>query len=194
MSPEMSETDNDILESIKSWIWSGFYDPDEIQVMIGDILEEDADEAMLRGAVEPEFDRKHDAEQSWPVETDCDRLDAAFAELSDNGILALHNAGYTMSEGISDVTEVLKELGRDGLRGYCFYHGQDVERALAGGGLYIAYGDLHDETSKSVTVGEAVRKVLEQHGFKVAWNGTADDRIHVPLFDWKRRSVQSTDE
>lgn len=53
----MSETDEYILNSIKNWVWSGFYSPDEVDAMIDDILEEDADVVMLRGAVGPEFDK-----------------------------------------------------------------------------------------------------------------------------------------
>jgi hypothetical protein len=107
----MNDTDKYILDAIKTWVWSGFYDRDEINEMINDILEDDADEAFLRSAVEPEFEKKSVAEASWPEETDCDRLDQAFESLNSNGIIALHNAGYTMSDGFSDVSEVLHESG-----------------------------------------------------------------------------------
>ena len=33
----MSETGDYILDRIKSWVWSGFYGPDDIQGMIGDV-------------------------------------------------------------------------------------------------------------------------------------------------------------
>ena len=49
-----------------------------------------------------------------------------------------------MSDGLSDISEYLAENGRDGILGYCFYHGQDLERAIAGGGLMLAFGDLED--------------------------------------------------
>jgi hypothetical protein len=54
----MSEADEYILNAIDNWVWSGFYSPDEADAMIDDILEDDADEAMLRAAVAPEFERK----------------------------------------------------------------------------------------------------------------------------------------
>ena len=183
----MNETDEYILNSIKTWVWSGFYDPDEVDAMIDDILEDDADEAMLRAAVAPEFDKKIAEEESWPDTTDCDRLDQAFAKLNSRGIIALHNAGYTISDGISDVTEVLHERGRTGTKGYCFYHGQDLERAVAGVGLMIAFGDLDDDKLKKTEVGHLVKDVLQESGFTVEWNGDPETRLNLPKLDWKRR-------
>ena len=146
-----------------------------------------ADEALLRAAVRPEFQKKTVAEASWPSTTDCDRLDQAFAELNARWIIALQNAGYTMSDGLSDVSEALRKGGRKGVVGYCFYHGQDLERAVAGGGLMLAFGDLHDERSKRAEIGRCVRDVLESHGLTVQWNGDSEKRLSIPNIDWKRR-------
>jgi hypothetical protein len=183
----MSETDEYILNAIKNWVWSGFYSPDEVDTMIDDILEDDADEAMLRAAVAPDFDRKAVAEASWPDTTDCDRLDQAFDELNSCGVIALHNAGYTMSDGIGDVSEVLHERGREGIKGYCFYHGQDVEGAVRGGGLMLAFGNLDDDKPKKTEIGRLVKEVLQDHGLAVEWNGDPETRLNMPGLDWKRR-------
>jgi hypothetical protein len=155
--------------------------------MIDDILEDDADAAMLRAAVAPEFDKKSAAEASWPDTTDCDRLDRAFDKLNSRGIIALHNAGYTMSDGIYDVAEVLHERGRKGIRGYCFYHGQDVERAVEGGGLTVAFGDLDDDAIKKAEIGRLVKEVLQESGLTVEWNGDSETRLNIPGLDWRRR-------
>ena len=184
----MNDTDKYILEAIRNWVWSGFYDATEVQEMIDDILEEDADEAMLRAAVAPEFEKKRAAEASWPAETDCDQLDETFAALDAQGVIALHNAGYTMSDGISDVAEVLHERGRSGVRGYCFYHGQDVERAVAGGGLWIAFGDVDDVPLQKTEIGKIVRAELEKQGFRVEWDGDPETRLYLPDLNWRRRS------
>jgi hypothetical protein len=183
----MSETDEYVLKAIKNWVWSGFYSPDEADAMIDDVLEDDADEAMLRAAVAPEFDKKAASEASWPDTTDCDRLDQAFEELNSRGVIALHNAGYTMSDGMSVVSEALHERGREGIKGYCFYHGQDVERAVAGGGLMIAFGDLDGDKTKKTKVGQLVGEVLREFGFAVEWNGDPETRVSMPALDWKRR-------
>jgi hypothetical protein len=183
----MSETDDYVLGCIKTWVWSGFYGPDDIQEMIGDVLEHDADEAMLRAAVESELAAKATAEKTWPRVTDCDRLDAVFAELARGGVIALQNAGYTMSDGYSDVAERLAERDRDQVKGYCFYHGQDLERAVAGGGLMLAFGNLDAEPAGKHAVGELVAVALRKAGFEVDWNGDPEKRIHLLRIDWKRR-------
>jgi hypothetical protein len=169
-SPVMSQTDEYILNAIKTWVWSGFYNPDEVDSMIDDILEDDADETMLRAAVAPEFDRKIAEEESWPDTTDCDRLDQAFAELNSRGIIALRN-----------------ERGRTGIKGYCFYHGQAMERAVAGGGLMVAFGDLDADKLKKTEIGHLVKEVLQESGLAVEWNGDPETKLNLSDFDWKRR-------
>lgn len=183
----MSETDVYILQAIRTHVWSGFYSPEDVQEMISDLLEEDADEAFLRAEVEPEFSRKANEEATWPRQTDCDRLNVVFAELSVRGIIALQNAGYTMSDGHSDVAEELCRRGKKGVRGYCFYHGQDLEGAVAGRGLMLAFGDLGDDQQKKVKVGCLVKDLLEEFGFTVQWNGDPKTRISLPGIVWKRR-------
>jgi hypothetical protein len=183
----MSEADEYILNAIKTWVWSGFYSPSDVDQMIGDILEADADEAFLRAAVRPEFAKKAAAQASWPSRTDCDRLDEAFEELDSRGIIALQNAGMEMSDGLSDVAEVLHQRRRKGVKGYCFYHGQDLERALAGAGLMLAFGDLDKDKRKKTEVGRSVKAVLESFGFLVEWNGDPETRLSIPGIDWKRR-------
>jgi hypothetical protein len=183
----MSEADDYILNAIKTWVWSGFYSPSDVDQMIGDILEDEADEASLRAAVRPEFARKAAAQASWPTTTDCDRLDEAFKELNARGIIALQNTGLAMSDGIADVSQVLHQRGRKGVKGYCFYHGQDLERAVAGVGLWLAFGDLDQDPQKKAEVGRTVKAVFERFGFRVEWNGDPETRLCLPDIDWKRR-------
>lgn len=190
----MNDTDRYVLDNIKTYVWSGFYDVGDVQQMIGELLEDeddpDADEAMLRAAVTSEFEAKAVAEASWPEETDCDRLDQAFEELNANGIIALQNAGYTLSDGIDDTAEVLHQRGRSHVKGYCFYHGQDLERAVAGEGLMLAFGDLDDDPAQKTAIGNLVKATMERHGLTTEWNGDPESRITIPKIDWKRRLVE----
>jgi len=186
--PKLNETDKYILDSIHSWVWSGFYSPEEVNEMIDDILEADAHEQMLRAAVAPEFAKKQQAEQTWPAITDCNRLDNAFAALDQRGILCLQNAGYTMSDGHDDANELLSKQPRGRYFGYCFYHGQDLERAVKGGGLMLAFNHVDGNVPDKIKVGNAVKEELERNGFVLDWKGTAEERIGIPKFDWKRRS------
>jgi len=183
----MSDSNEYILNLIKTHVWSGFYDEDDVYRMIEDVLDEDADEALLRAAVLPEFQRKREAETSWPTTTDCDRLDDAFAELNADGIIALHNTGMTMSDGEGDVGQALRERGRSRIRGFCFYHGQDVDSAVGGDGLWIAFGDVDAIAEQKRAVGQQIKACLERHGLHVEWNGDPERRLSIPKLDWKRR-------
>jgi hypothetical protein len=183
----MTDSNQYALEQIRLRVWAGYDSPDEVKEMLADILEADSDEAMLRRAVDEEFARKREAERGWPAVTDCDRLDAVFAKLHGIGICALGNAGYEMSDGYSDVAEAVAQAATGKYHGYCFYHGQDVERAVDGHGVMIAFGDLKDREPEGLAVGRTVAAALTAAGFKVEWNGTNATRIDLPVFDWKRR-------
>ena len=187
MSSELSETDKYILGVIHKWVWSGFYSTEEVDLMIDDILDEDANEAMLRNAIAPEFTKKAEAEKKWPKITDCDRLNAAFAALDKRGVLCLHNSGFEMSDGHTEAFEVLSERPKDRYFGYCFYHGQDVESAMAGQGLMLAFNHVNSDVPDKLNVGLALKEELERDGFTLEWDGTSDQRINIPKFDWKRR-------
>jgi hypothetical protein len=187
----MSKSDEHVLASIKRWVWSGYYSADDINRMIDDILDASCDENALRGAIEPELATKIAAEKNWPVVTDCDKLDAVFYRLHERGICALGNTGYEMSDGYPEVAEVVANAPAKHYHGYCFYHGQDVEGALAGHGLWIAFGALDDDERRGVAVGSAVAEVLRQAGFDVAWDGSISTRISIPKFSWQRRAKRS---
>ena len=184
----MSEdTEAYVLQCIRYWVWSGYHDPDAVSEMLEDVLEEDVDAAAMRTAIAAEFRRKAAAEQSWPEKTDCDQLDEVFTTLDAQGICAVQNAGYTMSDGYEDVSQALDDRGADKYHGFCFFHGQDLERAIDGHGLMLAFGAVDDTTPKSLAVGKSVNAALNTAGFTTTWDGTVETRINIPVIDWKRR-------
>ena len=128
-----------ILEIIKMRVWGGFQTPEDVQQAISDLLEGGEDEQMLRSAVDKEFFKKAESEKLWSETTDVDRLNLVFETLKSKGVLCLHNAGYTMSDGHYDANERLADYPKGQFYGYCFYHGQDLERALLGEGLMLAF-------------------------------------------------------
>jgi hypothetical protein len=183
----MNDTEQYIADAIRTSVWSGFYDRGGVQEVVDDLLEGDVDEELLRSKIDLEFAAKILAEKSWPAVTDCDRLDSAFAAMNAAGVIALQNAGYTMSDGEGDVGEVLHTRGRDHVRGYCFYHGQDLDRAVAGDGLMLAFGDLDGDEKQKSAIGQVIKELLERNGFAVEWDGDPERRIAIPRIDWKRR-------
>ncbi len=188
----MTDDETYVRDAIHVWVWGGFYDPERATEHLDDLFADDpeltVDKAAMNAALANEFAAKTAAEKTWPKETDCDRLDRAFDELHRAGICALQNAGYTQSDGHSDVAEVLKDEGRENFRGFCFYHGQDLERAVNGSGLLIAFGDLDEIEADMIAVGRTVVATLAKHGFKTEWDGTAKKRIDITNIDWKRRT------
>jgi hypothetical protein len=184
----MTPDDQYVLDCIKTWVWSGFYSADQIDRMIDDVVVPGCDVAFLKASVQPEVERKLTAQDAWPAETDCDRLDKVVRHLHGAGICALQNAGYTMSDGRTDVAEAVAGGPKGYYRGFCFYHGQDVERAVKGQGLHIAFGAIDDDRAAGVAVGCEIVEALRHVGFAVEWDGSIERRINVPAILWQRRS------
>ncbi len=185
----MTENEQYVADAIEQHIRAGFYNQSDIERMIDDIAEDDCDIAELKASVGPALRAKLRAERSWPAVTDCDRLDKVFYDLHEAGICALSNTGTTMSDGYSDVTEALAHAPAEHYRGYCFYHGQDVESALDGHGVWIAFGALDPLPARAVEAGEVVAAALRDAGLTIAWDETAATRIHILPFNWQKRAI-----
>lgn len=185
----MTKGDQYVLGCISSWIWAGYYSVSDIEAMVDDVVDAGCDVAFLKASVKPEFEEKLQAEAGWLKATDCDRLDGVFFRLHEQGICALGNTGYEMSDGHSEVAEAVAVAPQRRYHGYCFYHGQDIEHAIAGHGMMIAFGDLSDDPVAGVRVGNAVADSLRQAGFAVVWDGAFKTRISIPSFLWQRRNT-----
>src|SRR5262245_46707200 len=116
---------DNIRESISIHVWSGFYDHAEVEETILEAIREEQEfsivdssteseainEDTIRSMIQVEFAHKQAAEQTWPKQTDCDRLDQVFNTLNTIGILALQNAGYTQSDSLDDIAQRYAEAG-----------------------------------------------------------------------------------
>jgi|GEM_PF-1910512 len=128
------------------------------------------------------------AQQGWPERTTNDRLDAAFETLNARGIVALQDAGYTMSDGWEDIAAARGDIR--GAWGGVFFHRQDVERAVDGAGLMLAFGAFADgpaHEAESLRLAREVCEVLAQHEVATEWDGTLGKRISIPPFAWQKR-------
>ena len=177
---------------IASLVRSGFYDRERLMEIFCEEMYEpdelDADEVATE--IDAEIVKWEAEKPTWPKVTDCDRLDSVFDALNERGVIALQNAGYTQSDGHDDFLDALDDHpDQDSVLGYCFYHGQDLERAVQGQGLWLAFGpvDAEEEESLGPQVGEVVREELQRAGFTVEWDGTFSKRIFVPDLVWQRR-------
>jgi hypothetical protein len=182
----------DTLKQIETQVRGGFEDRESIiEILCEEVYEPgELDAAEVAAAVDRAMATHEAAKANWPKVTDCDKLERVFDALNQRGIIALQNAGYTQSDGYDDFREVLGSVpDPKQIIGYCFYHGQDLERAVAGGGLYLAFGprEPRDEHTKGPAVGRMIVEEFRRAGFQVTWDGTFAERIYISPFDWKRR-------
>jgi hypothetical protein len=193
MDPKQPQkTLKEMRDSIRREVAAGFDDPDDIIEGVVERFSDQADEEELRPQAERlirQAVRAHlRAQATWPKTTDCDRLDAAFADLEASGVVARQNFTCCQNCGHGEIGGEIAEVrdaGRE-VHGYTFYHMQDTEAAVDGRGLYLAYGALDAGDKALVAVGQEIVKALRRHKLKPRWNGRGSERIFVPLA-WKRR-------
>ncbi|MBC8074125.1 MAG: hypothetical protein IAG13_37745 [Deltaproteobacteria bacterium] len=166
---------------------------DEIAEWVADELDDEEATDELVQLATTKLAALREAEATWTQRTTNDAIDAAFAELEAAGIIALQNAGYTQTEGWEDVAQAADErVPKRGvpLRGAVFYHGQDLERGVAGQGLMIAFGAFEDgprHEAESLAIARELCEMLTRHGVAHVWNGSIDQRVGVTPFAWQRR-------
>jgi hypothetical protein len=178
-------------EHIERYVRYGFHRPGEIvRIVCEGVLGGELPPKRVRELVSAEMTRRKPERKSWSAVTDCDRLDQAFAALRAEGIMALHNAGKTFFSAHGEMIIQYQRAGgsASGFVGYCFYHQQDIERALEEHKLGLAYGHHDGGESRGEQIGERVQRALEAAGLRVAWSGFAKDKIDITDFHWQRRS------
>ena len=183
---------DEVLATITRFVSGGFVGQAVIVEIVCQELYEpgELDPAEVTAAVSAATIAHEASKLSWPPKTDCDRLQQAFRTLEARGIIAVENAGFDQSDGYAQVLEALASArDPEAIIGYCFYHGQDLDRAVDGGGLYLAFGprEARDEGSKGAAVGAIVVEELSRVGLSATWSGDFRKRISLADFDWKRR-------
>lgn len=193
-SNTMPTLDSTVIEEIDVLVRSAFWDRDRIlEIMCEELYAPgDLDENAVAVAITSSIAEWQAGQKEWPDETDCDRLDQAFAKLNQHGVIALHNAGMTQSDGYDDFREIYEDHPKQNeIIGYCYYHGQDLARVARGGPLFFSFGpcDPKLEETEGPKVGRAIVKHLTDAGLKVEWEGTFDKRMSIPIFSWQRRAA-----
>ncbi|MGH1339195.1 MAG: DUF6891 domain-containing protein [Aureispira sp.] len=134
------------------------------------------------------------------------KLEAAFYSLNHQGILAIHYAGSTMSAGHTVASETLRDLYKEvtqyrfpidlsTIKGYCFYHEQDIEplvptletNNLPKASFNLAFGSF-DEVVSVVEIGQCITTVLEQKELPYEWSQEAESRILLKDFVWGKEN------
>ncbi|CAD0005293.1 DUF6891 domain-containing protein [Flavobacterium salmonis] len=192
----MTENEAFIYESIFNQVRMGFLSIDEIKENIIEEIEDNEFEDEISEdwafeKIDQEYQKLLLESKQWKTPTDTEKLIKAFDELADENIIALHNAGYTTSDGEYEVVEVERELQENEVEsdGYCFYHEQDLARAIdiENPGLYIAFQKVdNSDDAITIEVGKRIAEVLIDNDFKIIWNGSARSKIEIPGFRWQK--------
>ncbi|MET4083187.1 hypothetical protein ABIB40_003156 [Pedobacter sp. UYP30] len=191
--PQDQELKNEVLEFIRQEIKFGFDNQADILEAVwtaGFENEDQLNEEWLKQIIAEHYSQNQTESKRWTKPTDFDKLANVFDELNQEKIIALHKAGYTKQDGYSDVSEVVHLL-KDGNiipLGYCFYHTQDLERAIdpTGKNLFLAFDDIKQNTEESILIGQKIVSKLHEKGFIVEWNGTIEQRIEIKNISWQK--------
>ncbi len=178
---------------IRDQVTLGFADENEIiegtlDYFEGQDFDSDALEAHTVQATRAAIAAHCKAQQTWPAVTDCDRLDAVFARLEAEGIVARQNFTCCQTCGHAEIWDEIRATQKQQpVTGYVFYHAQDTESALYHGALYLAFGAVEKGKAATLTVAQRAAAVLREAGFTVEWNGSVKQRISLTGLDWKKR-------
>lgn len=117
------------------------------------------------------------------------KLKSVFDALMKQGIVALHYAGYTQSDGFDDCNEIAAGLHEKGekLAGCCFYTEQDLGHILHDEStlLYFSFGNYFEKPTAE-EIGRLIVDELKAAGFCVQWDGTAKTKIAIKNFKWDK--------
>ena len=175
------EMDSDLAEEIEYLIdlltKSGFYSVDDIiEILEDQFIEEDIDFSEFGISLNDSSNHNFS------------KLENAFTQISKEGIVAIHNCGYDIEEGVGDAFELNVHLlnNKFEAEGFCFYTFEDVEYAIFDGNLKITFGDFENDEKKALEIGKAVSKCLNEKGFTIIWDETVNNQIEINPFEWDK--------
>ena len=191
--PKDIELKNEVLEFIKQEVKFGFDNEEDILEAVwaaGFENEDQLNEEWLKQVISEHYNVYRSESKKWTKPTDFDKLAKVFDELNQEKVIALHKAGYTKQDGYSDVGEVINLLKAKNIvpLGYCFYHTQDLERAIesTSKNLFLAFDDINQNTEKAILLGQKIATKLRNNGFTVEWNETIEQRIEIKNILWQK--------
>ena len=177
-SDTMNQDLVDELEYMKELLAkSGFFDSEEILEILEDqFIDEEIDFSKYS------FSLNNLSNENFS------KLENAFSSLASEKIVAIHNCGYDVSEGVNDAFELYVHLQNNKLLadGFCFYTFEDIEEAICEGKLRITFGDFENNEEKALEIGKIVYKYLKEENFSIEWDGTINNQIEINPFKWDK--------
>lgn len=192
-APTLEEQLEELRGYIARDLRGGYVEPDAVIDNALEVLElqphgEDVLRDHARRILDEETAVYHHEASGWPEVTDHDRLEQAFASLESQGVVCRQNFTCCGTCGVAEIGDEMQTARQSGgtVRGYAFFHMQDTERAVEGGGLWLNYGAVEGGEGAAVAVGRSIADAFGSVGLDVDWDGSLRKRIHVPL-QWQRR-------
>ncbi|MCQ2971121.1 hypothetical protein SAMN05216439_1860 [Methanobrevibacter gottschalkii] len=156
---------------------SGFFDSEEILEILEDqFIDEDIDISQY-SVSSNDFSNENFS-----------KLENAFTNLASEKIVAIHNCGYDISEGVNDAFELYVHLHNNkfSVEGFCFYTFEDIEESICECKLKITFGDFENNEEMALKIGKIVFKYLKEENFNIAWDGTINNQIEIYPFKWDK--------
>ena len=173
--------DSDLVEEIEYMInvlsKSGFFNKDEIlEILDDEFIDEDVDFSQFNISL----NNANDANFT--------KLEHIFNLLTKKNIVAIHNCGYDIEEGVNDVFELYVHLinNKYSPEGFCFYTFEDIEEAILEDKLKITFGDFEKNENKALKIGKIVCNTFKTEGFEIIWDGTVNNQIEINPFNWDK--------
>lgn len=115
------------------------------------------------------------------------KLEEVFKALANEDIVAIHNCGYDIEEGVGDAFELFVHLQNNKFhpKGFCFYTFEDIEEAVFDEKLKITFGDFENSEEKALEIGKIVERYLSRE-FSINWDGTVNNQIEIDPFKWDK--------
>ena len=174
MNPDLVEEIEVMLDTLTK---SGFFSEEDIlEILEDEFIEEDIDFSQFDFSLN-DFNNSN-----------FNRLENTFNELANENIVAIHNCGYDIEEGVQDAFELFVHLrnNRFTLKGFCFYTFEDIEEAIYENKLKITFGDFENNEDKALEIGKIVYQYLNREGFKINWDETINNQIELISFNWDK--------
>ena len=174
MNPDLMD---EIEFMIDLLVKSGFFSTDEIlEILEDEFIEEDVDFSQFE-IPSNDFDGENFS-----------RLENAFSSLASQNIVAIHNCGYDIEEGVRDAFELCTHLinNKHAPKGFCFYTFEDIEDAIFDEKLKITFGDFENNEEKALEIGKTVYDYLKRENFDIDWDVSINSQIEINPFKWDK--------
>lgn len=115
------------------------------------------------------------------------KIEKAFASLTQENIVTIHNCGYDIEEGVEDVFELYVHLINNNYKptGFCFYTFEDIEEAITENRLKITFGDFEKDEKKALEIGKIIQEHLNEY-FDTEWDESINTQIEINSIKWDK--------